>query len=259
MNRFDALFTQKKTIFMPFFTLGDPDFDQSWEMIETAIDAGADCLELGIAFSDPIADGPTNQRSMQRAIESGVDFERALEMLRKIRQKTATLPISLLLYYNLLYRRGLDKAFSELAAVGVDAVVSADLPLEESAAFESAATNHGVGVVHIIAPNTPDARAVEIFERCSAYTYVLSGYGTTGVKSEIDPRTLDRVKHLRELTKKPMIVGFGISKTGHVKAVWQAGAEGAIVGSYFTQLIENHLAEPQKARAMVSTFIQDLS
>lgn len=258
MNRFTTLFNSNERVFVPFFTLGDPNFDDSVAVIKAAIDSGADCLELGIAFSDPIADGPTNQRSMERALKAGVTFERALEMLKAIRELDPNIPISLLLYYNLIYRRGLDKAMKDLAAVGVDAVVSADLPLEEAGRFEKAATENNIGIVHIVAPNTPDDRATEIFNRCTAYTYVLSGYGTTGVKSEIDPRTLDRVKHLRALTEKPMIVGFGISKSEHVDAVWDAGAEGAIVGSYLTQMIEKNLSDATAAQAEVSQFIQSV-
>lgn len=258
MQRFDTLFENKQRIFVPFFTVGDPNFDDSLKMIKATIDAGADCLELGFAFSDPIADGPTNQRSMARALESGVSFDRSLEMVREIRSYSADTPISLLLYYNLLYRRGVDKAMSDLKAVGVDAVVSADMPPEEAGDFEAAANKHGVGIVHIVAPNTPDERAIEIFNRCTAYTYVLSGYGTTGAKADIDPRTLDRVKHLRSLTQKPMIVGFGISKPEHVEAVWNAGAEGAIVGSYLTQLIEKNLENPAAAREAVAQFVGEV-
>ena len=240
MNRFNRLFQNKKKVFVPFFTLGDPNIEDSVRMIKAMIDAGADVLELGIPFSDPIADGPTNQRSMIRARQAGATFDQCLQMLQEIRRYHADIPIGLLLYYNLIHRRGMDRAHQELANAGVDGIVSADLPLDESAAHEASLQKHGIGAVQMIAPNTPDKRAIALFDRSSAFTYVLSGFGTTGVKTQLVSSTLERVKHVRTLSDKPMIVGFGISQPEHVHAVWQAGADGAIVGSCFTKIIETH-------------------
>lgn len=256
MNRFTNLFSKK--VFMPFFTIGDPNLDASFEVIKSAIDAGADCLELGIPFSDPIADGPTNQRSMARALAAGASFEKSCELIAKIRDYSPELPIGLLVYYNLLYHQGVNQTVERLAKAGVDAIVCGDLPIEEGYDFDAACEQHGVGAVYILAPNTPDARAKAIFERCNAYTYVLSGYGPTGAKSEIAPETISRVKHLRSLTDKPMIVGFGISKPEHVTAIWDAGADGAIVGSYFTSIIESNLATLNRAQQEISDFIQQV-
>lgn len=259
MNRFQQLFADKdKRILLPFFTLGDPDPQTSLEIISAAVAAGADALELGIPFSDPIADGPTNQRSMERALKAGMRFDRALEMLKTLRQQFAQLPIGLLVYYNLLHRRGLHKAIADLALAGVDAIVSADCPLEESGPLEAALAEHGMGAIQMIAPNTPDARAVLLFERSSAFTYVLSGFGTTGVKDKLDPRTVARVAQLRQLSDRPMVVGFGISKPEQVQDIWQAGANGAIVGSRFTQIIEQNLGEPEAAKQEIQQFIQQV-
>lgn len=255
--RFDNLFNKK--IFMPFFTLGDPNFEASFEVIKAGIDAGADCLELGIAFSDPIADGPTNQRSMSRALKSNMSFDKSCELIAQIRVYAPELPIGLLVYYNLLYHNGVDVTVAKLAKAGADAIVCGDLPIEEGADFDAACEKHGVGQVYILAPNTPDDRAKAIFERCNAYTYVLSGYGPTGAKADIAPETIERVQHLRTLTNKPMIVGFGISKPEHVQCIWEAGADGAIVGSYFTSIIEANLSEPSKAKTLISEFIKEVA
>jgi tryptophan synthase alpha chain len=259
MNRFQKIFADpQRRILLPFFTLGDPNPQVSLDIITSAVKAGADGLELGIAFSDPIADGPTNQRSMMRALNAGMRFDRALEMLRALRQRFPTLPIGLLVYYNLLHRRGLNKAIADLTLAGVDAIVSADCPLEESGPLEAALAKHGMGAIQMIAPNTPDARAMLLFERSSAFTYVLSGFGTTGVKDQLDPRTVARVEHLRQLSNHPMVVGFGISKPEQVHAIWQAGANGAIVGSCFTQIIEQHLQQPDVAKQQIEQFIQQV-
>ena len=238
MNRFQQLFKQSQRVFVPFFTLGDPNPEVSLDLICAAVDAGADALELGIPFSDPIADGPTNQRSMARALASGMNFDKALEMIRTLRKRYPALPIGLLVYYNLLHRRGLTKAIVDLVHAGVDGIVSADCPIEESAPLELALAEHGVGAIQMVALNTPDSRVVLLFERSTAFTYVLSGFGTTGVKKALDPRTIARVQHLCQLSEQPMVVGFGISQPEQVKAIWDAGAQGAIVGSRFTQMIE---------------------
>jgi tryptophan synthase alpha chain len=256
MNRFNTLFKDpNKKVLLPFFTLGDPNYADSLAIIKAAIDAGADALELGFAFSDPIADGPTNQRSMLRALGAGMNFKRNLGLLAEIRAYAPHLPIGLLLYYNLLHRRG-EGAYRDLAEAGVDAVVVADLPIEESQGHGQALAKHGLGAIQMIAPNTDDSRAQSLFAASDAFTYVLSGYGTTGVKAEIDPRTLARVQQLRTLSAKPMVVGFGISQAAHVKAVWGAGANGAIVGSKFTQIIETHLNAPHLAAAEIAAFIR---
>ncbi len=259
MNRFEILFaspTQKA--FLPFFTLGDPTMSQNLDIIKAVIDAGADALELGIPFSDPVADGPTNQRSMARALKAGATFDNCLEGLHHLRAYAPKLPIGLLLYYNLIHRRGMDKAHRDLAQAGVDAIVSADLPIEESYAHEASLKKHGIGAIQMVAPNTPDARAIELFERSSAFTYVLSGFGATGAKQNVDPKTILRIKQLRTLTQKPMVIGFGISAPDHVHTVWEAGANGAIVGSKFTSFIEANLQNLIVAKQQIVEFTQQV-
>lgn len=259
MNRFQTLFADSgRQAFLPFFTLGDPDLETSLRLIKAAIDAGADALELGIPFSDPVADGPTNQRSMARALQAGMTFDRALEMLAEIRAYAPNVPIGLLLYFNLIYRRSMAQAHQDLHRVGVDAIVSADLPLEESADHEASLCKHGLGAIQMIAPNTPDARAAKLFAQSSAFTYVLSGFGTTGVKATVDPRTLERVRHLRQLSTQPMVVGFGLSKPDHAHQIYQAGANGAIVGSKFSSIIEQNLTDMALAQQQIVQFIQDV-
>ncbi|MFZ9035013.1 MAG: tryptophan synthase subunit alpha [Francisellaceae bacterium] len=254
MNRFRQKFNEKKQLFVPFFTLGDPGFDRSFEIIKTAIDAGADALELGFAFSDPIADGPLNQRSMMRALHAGMNFDKAILLLKRIRQAYPDLPIGLLLYYNLIYRQG-EAAYQKLASADVDAVVCADLPLEEADKHLQFLEKYNVGSVQMVAPNSPDQRVGALFAHSSAYAYVLSGFGTTGVKETVSVETIHRIKHVKALGDTPIIVGFGISKPEHVKAVFDAGADGAIVGSYFTSLIENNLDDIKQVKREIADFI----
>jgi tryptophan synthase alpha chain len=253
MNRFTALFQDKnRKVFIPFFTLGDPNRAASMDLIKATIDAGVQALELGMPFSDPVADGPTNQRSMERALKAGATFDVCLDMLREIRAPKVA--IGLLMYYNLIHRSGMDKACRDLKAAGVDALLAADVPLEESAELEAVLAKNDIGFVHFIAPNTPDDRIAILDPHITGYYYVLSGYGVTGAKKDIDPRTIDRVKHIRRTTEKPLVVGFGISDPAHVHAIWNAGANAAIVGSKFSSLIETNLTDLAKAKDAIVAF-----
>ena len=259
MNRFIKFFEKKeRKAFVPFFTIGDPNLTDSYKIVSEAIKAGADAIELGFPFSDPIADGPTNQRSMERALEAGASFDACINFLKKLRKEFPDIPIGLLLYYNLMFSQG-EQGYKRLAEAEVDGIVSADLPIEEANENIALLNKYKIGAVQMIAPNTSDDRAKRMFKHSNAYTYVLSGYGVTGAKKEIAPETLLRVKHVKTLSNKPIIVGFGISKPEHAKAVWDAGAEGAIVGSYFTSIIEENVDDINQAIKIITKFIKEVN
>jgi tryptophan synthase alpha chain len=160
MERYDNVFAELKSrqegAFVPFVTLGDPGPEQSLKIIDTLIEAGADALELGIPFSDPLADGPTIQNATLRAFAAGVTPTQCFEMLAAIRQKHPTIPIGLLMYANLVFNRGIDEFYAECARVGVDSVLVADVPVEESAPFRQAAMRHNVAPIFICPPNADD-------------------------------------------------------------------------------------------------------
>jgi tryptophan synthase alpha chain len=256
MNRFDTAFAKpNQKSFIAFFTLGDPNREESMQLIRTAVDAGADGLELGFPFSDPITDGPINQRSMRRSLSSGMTYDGCVNMLREIRALYPDLAIGLLLYYNLLFRRG-ERAYAELAEVGVDGAVCSDLPLEESDRHIELLRTHGIGSVQMIAPNTPTERAARLIEASSAFTYVISRFGTTGPSAQFADDSLQRVARLRELSDKPLVVGFGISRKDQVTDFWNAGANGVIVGSHFSLLVEQHLNDPSVARKEIDKFVR---
>ena len=163
MERYDNLFAQlkarKEGAFVPFVTLGDPNPEQSLKIIDTLIAAGADALELGIPFSDPLADGPTIQNATLRAFASGVTPTQCFEMLAAIRHKHPTIPIGLLMYANLVFNRGIDAFYAECARVGVDSVLVADVPVEESAPFRQAAMRHNVAPIFICPPSSTTLRS----------------------------------------------------------------------------------------------------
>ena len=256
MNRFDKGFQPDRKLFIPFFTLGDPNREESMRLIRAAVDAGADAVELGFPFSDPVSDGPINQRSMQRSLASGMIFDGCVEMIREIRALYPDLPIGLLLYYNLLFKRG-ERAYAEFASAGVDAVVCSDLPLEESGRHIELLRAHGIGCIQMIAPNTPTERAARLIEGSSAFTYVISRFGTTGPSNaRFEDGSVHRVTRLRKLSEKPLVVGFGISRKEQVAYFWNAGANGVIVGSHFSLLIEQNLDDLDVARQEIEDFVR---
>ena len=174
MERYETLFAQLKTrregAFVPFVTLGDPNPEQSLKIIDTLIEAGADALELGIPFSDPLADGPTIQGATLRAFAAGVNPAQCFEMLAAIRHKHPTIPIGLLMYANLVFSPGIDEFYAQCERVGVDSVLVADVPIEESAPFRQAALRHNIAPIFICPPNADDDLLRQIASWGRGYT-----------------------------------------------------------------------------------------
>ena len=242
---------------MPFFMLGDPDFENSFSCIKAAIDAGADALELGIPFSDPIADGPVIQAASDRALDNNMNIKRVLKLIEKIRIYHPNIPMGVLVYFNLIFKNGFDYIHNKLKQAGIDAVLAVDLPLEENAEHNKSLAKYNLGAIQLIAPNTPDDRAKLLLNQSTAFTYVVSHFGTTGVRKEIGQESIARVKHLASLSNdtKPLVVGFGISNAAQVKQYHDAGAHGAIIGSAIVKIIANNLSNIQQAEAEIKKLV----
>ncbi len=236
MNRFVNL--KGKKALMPFLMLGDPDFTTSLRYIESAIDAGVSALELGIPFSDPLADGPIIQASSERALASGMNFDRCLELLKTIRSKT-DIPIAILTYTNLLYHRGFERGLKELQQAGVDALLLADLPLDEAMKLKALYQQNNIGQIFLIAQNTDLQRAKMIHAQSSGFTYLINSMGTTGMREGIPPETIERLQILKNKGDSPIFVGFGIHKQNQVATLWNNGADGVIIGSKLIDMIAN--------------------
>lgn len=262
MERYQQLFarleSQKEGAFVPFVTLGDPNPELSLAIIDTLIEAGADALELGIPFSDPLADGPTIQNANLRAFAAGVTPTQCFELLAKIREKHPAIPIGLLMYANLVFHKGLDSFYARCAEVGVDSVLVADVPLEESAPFRAAAMRHNVAPIFICPPNASDALLREIASHGRGYTYLLSRAGVTGTEKRAITPLNHLVDKLREFHAAPPLQGFGISEPSQVKESLAAGAAGAISGSAIVRIIENNLDNPAEMLAQLSRFVTDM-
>ncbi|WP_320717590.1 tryptophan synthase subunit alpha [Enterobacter asburiae] len=259
MERYDNVFAELKSrqegAFVPFVTLGDPGPEQSLKIIDTLIEAGADALELGIPFSDPLADGPTIQNATLRAFASGVTPTQCFEMLAAIRQKHPTIPIGLLMYANLVFNRGIDEFYAECARVGVDSVLVADVPVEESAPFRQAAMRHNVAPIFICPPNADDALLRQIASYGRGYTYLLSRAGVTGAENKAALPLHHLVEKLAEYYAAPPLQGFGISSPDQVTAAIDAKAAGAISGSAIVKIIEKNVDKPEQMLAELKAFV----
>lgn len=242
---------------IPFFVLGDPDFDTSFEIIKAAIDAGADILELGVAFSDPIADGPTIQKADIRALGSGVGIEEARQLIAKIKAYK-DIPIGLLMYYNLIYQYGAEKFFADFAAAGVNSVLVADLSIDDADEILAAVKNAGMDTVFMVTPNTEPERTKRIAENCTGFIYTVSLLGVTGGRDQLSDMVKPLISRLKAITDVPVCVGFGVSKPEHAVQLAKAGADGVIIGSRIVRIIEDNLSDKKSIPEKVAQFIKEI-
>jgi tryptophan synthase alpha chain len=239
VSRYEAMFERLaergEGAFGAFVMLGDPDLETSAAILDALVEGGADMLEVGIPFSDPVADGPVIQAAAVRALRQGVTPAGCFALLKAFRARHPGVPVGILTYANLVLARGLDAFYSAAAEAGVDSVLVADVPLLESPPFAAAAGAAGVDPVLIVAPNTPDETLRGIGRTGRGYTYCVARAGVTGADREVrfDARLLAR---LAELGAAPPVLGFGISEPDHVRLARAAGAAGVISGSAIVAL-----------------------
>lgn len=243
---------------IPFFVIGDPDEETSFELVKTAIDAGADVLELGIPFSDPVADGPTIQKADIRAMKAGMKPQKALAFIKRI-TGYRPIPIGLLVYYNLIYQYGVEQFFAAFKAAGGTSVLVADLSIDDAEDVAPAAEAAGLETVFMVTPNTSDQRIQKIAEYTTGFIYTVSLLGTTGQRSGLSDLVKPLIGRLRSLTEKPICVGFGISTAEHARNVAQAGADGVIIGSRIIKFIEDNLDDTDTMKKQISSYIQEVA
>jgi len=254
---FSELKEQNSTALIPFFVVGDPDFDTSLAAIKVSIDAGADILELGIPFSDPIADGPTIQKADIRAIRSGMNVTKALELIRQVKEHK-DIPIGLLMYYNLVYQYGTEKFFKDFHEAGVNSVLIADLSIDDADEITGPAASAGLDTVFMATPVTTPERMKLVASKTTGFIYTVSVLGVTGSREKLSDTAEGLVGKLKELTDVPVCVGFGISTPEQAAAVAKAGADGVIIGSKIVGLIEKNLGNTEKIVAEVSVFLSEV-
>lgn len=242
----------------PFVTAGDPDPATSVAVLEALDRAGASLCELGVPYSDPIADGPVIQASYTRALGSGITLEKVFGIARDATARV-TMPILAMASYSLVFRRGIDRFVADAVAAGLAGFVVPDLPVEESDDLDGACRAAGLALVRLVTPTTPPARAAAIAAKSTGFLYCVSVAGVTGARTELPPGLIDRVKWLRTQTDVPILVGFGISAADQVKAVCEV-ADGAIVGSALVRLVaEQAAAGPAALSAAVEKFMGELA
>ena len=222
----------------PYLTAGFPDVPTSHALAEAALEAGADGFEIGVAFSDPLADGATQQRANARALQGGATLDTALDLVRLIRTRAPDKPVALMSYYNPLRQRGDERVAADLAAVEADAVIVPDLPVEESASLSAALAAAGLGLVPMLAPTSPAARITAVAALDPVWIYCVALVGVTGARQDISATLGEFLGQVKAATPSPMIVGFGISQTDHVRRAARFGASGVIVASALTDLVE---------------------
>ena len=242
----------------PFVTAGDPDAATSVAVLEALDRAGASLCELGVPYSDPIADGPVIQASYTRALASGITLEGVFGIAREAAGRVA-MPILAMASYSLVYRRGIERFVADAVAAGLAGFVVPDLPVEESDDLDGACRSAGLALVRLVTPTTPPERAAAIAAKSSGFLYCVSVAGVTGARTELPAGLIDRVKWLRTQTDVPILVGFGISSPEQVKAVCEV-ADGAIVGSALVRLVaEQATAGPAALAAAVERYVGGLA
>jgi len=259
-NRILALFKEnKQKIFMPFIVAGDPNIDQ-FKRLALAIEPYCDILEIGIPFSDPIADGPTIQEANVRAFTAGFNTKLALEAIKEINSKINK-PIVVLTYYNILIQgadtieASLDITFKNLKDSGVDGIVIGDLPIEEAFLTLKACEKYNICLIFLVAPSTTEERLEKVLKEARGFIYLISVMGVTGTRETVAKITKDTIKKVKKKSEYlPVLVGFGISKPEHATEIIEAGADGVIIGSAIVKIIKENLGNFNQMSAEIIKF-----
>ena len=255
---FNELKKKKQGALAAFTVIGDPNYKASLDAVKKIIDSGADILELGMPFSDPIADGKTIQAADMRALKSGMNTDKAFDLIKNARTHNDNIPIGLLVYGNLICQRGINKFYNDAAKSGVNSVLVADVPIEEADDYIKSARINKIDTVFIVSPLTSNERIKKIVNKTTGFVYVVSRLGVTGARATLESSTLSMIKKIRKFTKKPLCVGFGISKPEHVKSIIKAGADGTIVGSAIVNLIEKNASNTSKMLKKIGLYVKSM-
>ncbi|KAG6482130.1 hypothetical protein ZIOFF_058761 [Zingiber officinale] len=260
-DTFSRLKEQGKVALIPFITAGDPDLSTTSEALKILDSSGSDLIELGVPYSDPLADGPVIQAAATRALENGTNFDGVISMLREVIPQLSC-PISLFTYYNPILKRGVEKFMSTIEEVGVRGksltwLVVPDVPLEENESLRKEAIKHNIELVLLSTPTTPPERMKEIARASEGFIYLVATVGVTGARASVNLEVQSLLQEIKEATPKPVAVGFGISKPEHVKQVAGWGADGVIVGSAFVKLL-GEVKSSDEGLKQLETFTRSL-
>ncbi|QIQ41864.1 MAG: tryptophan synthase subunit alpha [Buchnera aphidicola (Microlophium carnosum)] len=251
---FKQLFLSKEGCFVPFVVLGDPSLKLSIKIIETLIKNGADALEVGIPFSDPLADGLIIQKSNLRALSQKNTFLEYFQVLKKIREKNKRLPIGILIYANLVYNQGIDNFYLQCVNSGIDSVLIADIPIEESKCIYQTANKYQIHSIFICPPDADDCFLRKLSLYAQGFIYVLSRSGVTGIKDDTLSLSEKFIQKIKKYNTIPLLQGFGISNSQQVKKAISSGLSGVICGSAIINIIEKYLNQEKKMIQKIKEF-----
>ena len=249
MNRikktFDQLNKENKKALGIFVTAGDPDFETSLKLITNLPDSGVDFIEIGMPFSDPMADGPSIQLSSQRALKSGMNLNKCLSLIKIFREENSHIPIILMGYYNPIYKFGKDKFIKNCIELGVDALIIVDLPPEEDDEFYFEAEKNNLSMIRLVTPTTDEKRLKKILLNATGFVYYVSITGITGTQAPDIKSVQDNIKKVKQVTDLPIIIGFGIRSPAQA-ALMSNVANGIVIGSAIVDLIKKNLNDDDK-------------
>jgi len=256
-EQFQALRDRQQCALIPFVTAGDPDLETTAQALRCLDRCGADMIELGVPYSDPLADGPVIQAAATRALKKGTRLDDVLELVKSVAPDLQA-PIILFTYYNPILNRGIETFFQDIAAAGAKGLVVPDLPLEEVTGVTEAASQYGIEVILLVAPTSPKERIRAIAEKSQGFIYLVSVTGVTGMRTEIQSRVKELLAELRTITNKPVAVGFGVSQPEQAEQLRSWGADGVVVGSAFVKRLASS-ADSQDGLAALETFCAQLN
>lgn len=261
-RKFAALQSEGRKAFIAFVTAGDPDLETSFSILSGLPAAGADIIELGMPFTDPMADGPSIQAASQRALEAGQTLEKTLAMIARFRAEDDTTPMVLMGYYNPVFIYGVDRFIADAVSAGVDGLIIVDLPAEEDSELCLPAMEGGLNFIRLVSPTTDDARLLNVLENTSGFVYYVSITGITGSAAPDVSKVSDNVARIKGRTNLPVAVGFGIRTPEQANAIASV-ADGAVVGSALVDVIGETVKDSDKAAtdcvARVLTLASDLA
>lgn len=268
MNRIDALFgrlrSEQRRALMPFLTAGDPDLATTAALVNEVIRRGASLVEIGIPYSDPVADGPVIAASYTRALAHGTRLADILKMIRSLRDETtptsvADAPLVTMVSYSIVYRHGLEAYVKEAADAGVDGLIVPDLPVEEAEGLARIVSDHDLRLIQLVTPRTPKTRAAKILATTTGFLYYVTVAGITGERSELPADLTENVAWLRTQTDLPLCIGFGISQPEHIRRL-APHADGLIVGSAIVRRLSDSPDRPQAEVVQdVGEFVSELA
>lgn len=259
MTRYQKMFKRlsllKEGCFVPFVILGDPSIKLSIKIIEILIKNGADALEIGIPFSDPLADGPIIQKASLRALSKKNTFSEYFTILKYLREKNTQIPIGILIYANLIHNQGIDHFYSKCFNSGLDSVLIADVPIEESKIFYNTANKYKIDSIFICPPDADNELLKKISLYSQGYIYVLSRPGITGIEDKTSSLSKNFIKKIKKYNSIPLLQGFGISNTIQIKRAMSSGLSGVICGSAIINIIENNLTQENIMLKKIKDFV----